>query len=195
MNKVASAYIAYGLLVSLVGIVNAVLISGPSRALILALGLVLIYRGFRARKQEASERTYLTLIAALSPGVIHLTTIREESGSPKEILIGILLAMGFFGGILMVALTVVSGVYGIELIPYPFPVMVFSIVIVVGCYEMSVISVNRYCDTKGYPCSEEMFEYTYKNPSRLVRIVLVLTIVVAIALAILAGYIVSLNPE
>lgn len=195
MNKVASTYLMYGLLISLMGIVYAIWISGPSRALILALGLILIYRGVRARKQETSERTYLTLIAALSPGVIHLTTIHKESGNPKEILIGILLAMGFFGGISMFALLVVLAVCGIELIPHPCPVMVFSTVIIVGCYEMSVISVNQYCDMKGYPCSEEMFEYTYKNPSRLIRIVLVLTIVVAIAMAILVEYIVSLNPE
>ncbi len=195
MNKVASAYLVYGFLISLIGVATAILISGPSRALILALGLVLIYRGIRASKQETSERTYLTLFAALSPGVIHLTTIRKESGNPKDVLIGILLMMGFFGGISMVALTVVPGIYGIDLIPNPFPVMASSIVIIVGCYEISVISVNQYCDMKGYPCSEEMFEYSYENPSRLIKIVLVLTVVVAIAVAILAGYIVSLNPE
>ncbi len=96
---------------------------------------------------------------------------------------------------MLVALTVVPGVCGIELIPNPFSVMVSSMVIIVGCYEISVISVNQYCDMKGYPCSEEMFECRYKNPSKLIKIILVLTILIAIAMAILAWYIVSLNPE
>lgn len=195
MNKVASTYLIYGIIVLLVGTLYAILVTGPSKTLILALGLILIYRGIRARNQEPSERTYLTLIAALSPGVVHLTRIHKQNGGAKNILVGILLAIGFFGGIALVGLAVIPAFYGRELIGHPFSVLASSVIIIAGCYEISVISVNQYCDERGYPCSEEMFEWQYKNPSRLIMIVLALTIFIAIVLGILAEYIVSLDPE
>ncbi len=67
--------------------------------------------------------------------------------------------------------------------------------IIVGCYGISTISVNQYCDKKGYPCTEEMFGHQWDNPSRLIKIVAVATIVIAVAVTILMAYIVSLNPE
>ncbi len=195
MNKVASAYLIYGIPISAIGAVYALSINGPSKALILALGLMLIYRGIRARNREVSEREYLTLIAALSPGIIHINTIYGERKNDKDLWMGIILAIGFFGSILFAGYSFMINLGDMPIIGCSGPYFMGCVTIIVGCYGISTISVNQYCDEKGYPCTEEMFGHQWDNPSRLIKIVTVATIVIAIAVTILFQYIISLSPE
>ena len=195
MNKVTSAYLIYGVLISVIGVIVAISINGPSKALILALGFVLIYRGIRARNREVSEREYLTMIAALSPGIVHMKNIYGESRSAKDLRMGIVLAIGFFGSILFDGYAFTIKLGDMPIIGCSGPYFMGCLVLIGGCYEISTISVNQYCDEKGYPCTDEMFGCQWDNPSRLIRIVAVATIILAIAATILMGWVISLNPE
>ncbi len=47
-----------------------------------------------------SEREYLTMIAALSPGIVHMNTIYGERKNAKDLWMGLVLAIGFFGSLL-----------------------------------------------------------------------------------------------
>ncbi len=195
MNKVASAYLIYGIPISAIGAVYALSINGPSKALILALGLMLIYRGIGARKREVSEREYLTMIAALSPGIVHMKTIYGENKSAKDLRMGIILAIGYFGSLLFAGYSFIINLGDMPVIGCSGPYFMGSVAIIVGCYGISTISVNQYCDEKGYPCTEGMFGHQWDNPSRMIKIVAVTTVIIAIAVTILFMYIISLNPE
>lgn len=198
MNRVASAYICYGLIIIAIGAVYAYFIVGPSRFLFIVFGTALIITGVRSKdsdKDSAGDRDYLTLVSALSPGIVHLTTIYRETRAPKDLVTGIILTMGFFGSFAFAASAIVTFMAGIPIIGNPLPAFASCVVLIFGCCDVSITLVNGYCDREGMPYTDGRFENQHEDPKGDAMKSAVTTIVIAIAVTLLMVWVVSLNPE
>lgn len=198
MNRAASAYICYGLIIVAIGAVYAYRIAGPSRLLFIVFGAALIISGIGSRNRDddsAGNRDYLTLVSALSPGIVHLTTIYRETCAPKDLMTGAVLAMGFFGGFAFAGSAIVTSMAEIPLIGNPFPAFVSCVVLMFGCCDASITLVNGYCDSKGMPYTDGRFENHHEDPKGDAMKSAVVTIILAVVLPIIVHFLIKVNQE
>lgn len=198
MNRAASAYICYGLIIIAIGVAYACCIVGPSRLLFVVFGAALVICGVRSRNRDdgsAEDRDYLTLASALSPGIIHLTTIHKETRAPKDLMIGTILAIGFFGSLAFAGFTIVTSAAEIPLIGNPFLAFASCIVLVFGCCDVSITLVNGYCDSKDMPYTDGRFENYHEDPKGDAMKSAALTIILAAVLPFVVQFLIQIDQE
>lgn len=169
MNRVTLAYICFGLVIILIGVVYACFIVGPSRFLFILFGTILVVSGVRSKDNNddsAESRDYLTLVSALAPGMIHLTTIYKKTRAPKDLMAGMILAVGFFGSLIFAGYAIITSMAEIPYIGNPFPIFASCIVLIFGCCDVSITLVNGYCDNEGMPYTDGRFENHHDEPKK-----------------------------
>lgn len=165
MLRCSTLYFIYGALILCAGLVYAVFINGPSRLLILAFGIIILVQGILTRRKDndGSLRDSLTLIGSLSPGAAHIFYIYPQTKDVRDAYTGIALMLFCFGSL---AVMICIGVLGLTgYVNYESPVLpttlfVESMILVLGTYQYSLLSVNKYCEDMGMPYTAGRFEYS-----------------------------------
>ncbi len=198
MNRAASAYICFGVAIILIGVVYAYYIVGPSRFLFILLGTALIITGVRSKDKDdnpAESRDYFTLVSALAPGLIHLTTIYKKTQAPKDLMTGMALAMGFFGSLIFIGFIIVASVTELPHIGNPLPIIALCFVLIFGCCDVSITLVNGYCDREDMPYTDGRFENHHENPGKDAIKSAIATIILAIVLSFFMKILVQIDQE
>ena len=153
MKKIAKIYLIYAILSTIVFILYAINVHGPSRILFGLFISVLWEEFIRHNKEngESTKRCELTTIAAFSPGLIGITHKYKENKKLTTLGFNLLLFFGFFGGIISLGLLLIFRNISDALSSYGIAFLIIALCSIVFSYDLSVTSVNAYCDSKNMP--------------------------------------------
>lgn len=177
MKMIALVYFLYGAICCTLSLVYVAGIGfRPSAGILIGSSVALVVAGVRRYyKDDGSgelKREGLTLIAALSPGLLNITMMYKDSKRKSDLLCGALLLSLF---ILSLGYLIVLAAFRDPISNWPdslkFLLLIMSVMTILGTYDVSVTLVNGYCDSLGLPYGRGRFEIHHEHVKKRCNII------------------------